>query len=322
MAERARLTIAEQPVTFSPEELFVTVSVGVAVLPTNQVGSIDDAMAPAIPGVHLAKRTGKNRVCSAAANSVEDQEQSDATARVLEQVRSGGGLSVHCQPIYRLQDEEIVGYELLARGPSGPFRNPMDLLRLAGGHKMLTTIDRRCLQTCVETADRLGDPNLFHVNVIPATLLDVPVEEMIKLLEPRSCGRRFCLEISEQQFVGNPSALREYVARLKQAGVVVAIDDVGTGRGTMDSVILLEPQLVKFDRDIVVGASQGLCGELLLGRLTELMHVLGVEVVAKGLEDRESLALVAGLGVELGQGYLWSKPVSPEKLGLGSTAAV
>ena len=97
----------------------------------------------------------------------------------------------------------------------------------------------------------------------------------------------------------------------------IAIDDVGTGRGTLDSVILLDPHLVKFDRGIVGGAGEGLCGELLLGRLTELMHVLGVQVVAKGVEDREGLDLVARLGVEFGQGYLWSKPVPPEAFGLG-----
>jgi diguanylate cyclase (GGDEF)-like protein len=211
------------------------------------------------------------------------------------------------QPIMTLDDESVAGHELLVRGPAGPLAMPVDLFRRALELNMLTTVDMACLQTSVEACRELGAPRRFHVNLFPSTLLSVPCERIVELLH-NSDGARFCIEISEQQFIGNPACLRDHVTVLRRNGIQVAIDDVGFGRSCLESLIVLEPDIVKVDRGYVSGAAADPHRTRLLQRLVEVAETLGAEIVAEGIESRDDLTLLRDLGVRLGQGWLWGKP--------------
>ena len=120
----------------------------------------------------------------------------------------------------------------------------------------------------------------------------------------------FCIEISEQQFIGDPACLRDRVAAFKEKGIEVSIDDVGFGRSCLESLIILEPDVVKIDRVCVNGASKDPDKRRLLLRLVKVSRALGAENVAEGIESREDLALLRDYGVRYGQGWLWGKPDS------------
>jgi EAL domain-containing protein (putative c-di-GMP-specific phosphodiesterase class I) len=119
-----------------------------------------------------------------------------------------------------------------------------------------------------------------------------------------------CLEteISEQQLIGDPSYLHESVKRLKEAGVHIAIDDVGFGNSCLESLILLEPNIIKIDKRIIIGISTQTMLVRSLRRLLKLAASLDIEVIAEGVENREDLAVIRDLGVKYAQGFLWGKP--------------
>jgi len=87
----------------------------------------------------------------------------------------------------------------------------------------------------------------------------------------------------------------------------ILIDDVGFGRSSLETLILLEPDLVKVDRKYVSGLSNEPAKARLLRRLTNVAKSLGAEIVAEGIEDRRDLPLLKDMGVNYGQGFLWGE---------------
>ena len=98
------------------------------------------------------------------------------------------------------------------------------------------------------------------------------------------------------------------MSALKDAGIQVAIDDVGFGRSSLESLILLEPNLVKIDQKVVRGAAADPGKQRSLKRLVDVVNAMNCEVVAEGIESREDLELLRQVGVPHGQGFLWGQP--------------
>ena len=138
----------------------------------------------------------------------------------------------------------------------------------------------------------------------------------------RAAPSRFCLELSEQQALGSTAELEERLAMLEGRGIILAIDDVGREKITIDAVVALKPQLVKIDMSLVRGAGSDRRIKARLLRVVAAMQSLGSQVVAKGIECREDLAVVRELGIEYGQGFWWSPPREWARLAAASTGPV
>lgn len=156
-------------------------------------------------------------------------------------------------------------------------------------------------------AEGRTDASSCHVNLFPSTLIDTPTKRLLQLFLPVE-GRRFCVELSEQQFIGDPAYLREPVRELRAAGIEIAIDDVGFGRSSLEALVGLEPDVVKIDRKYVHGVARNGGRLRKLRRLAGVIGALGARAVAEGIERREDLEVVQGIGIEYGQGWLWGRP--------------
>jgi EAL domain-containing protein (putative c-di-GMP-specific phosphodiesterase class I) len=226
-------------------------------------------------------------------------------------LRNPQAIRVVAQAIHDLADDSIVGYELLSRGPAGDYESPEALFRLATDFDMLTVVDKHCLQECLQVAAAVlaADANhRVHLNAFPATLLEERGNGLHDAFRKIGSLGRLCLEISEQQVVGEPTYLREDLAELRRLGMKVAIDDVGFGRSSLESLILLEPDVIKIDRAFVKGVSLEPARRQSLTRLLNVSRGLASEVVAEGVETREDSKVLADLGVKLAQGFLWDRP--------------
>jgi len=118
----------------------------------------------------------------------------------------------------------------------------------------------------------------------------------------------FCLEISEQQIIGDPSYLIEPVRALRAAGLLIAIDDVGFGSSCLESLVLLEPDVLKIDKRCVIGIARHPERAAHLRRYLGIARTLAAEIVAEGVETADDLAVLRDLGVELAQGFYWGRP--------------
>jgi EAL domain-containing protein (putative c-di-GMP-specific phosphodiesterase class I) len=138
-------------------------------------------------------------------------------------------------------------------------------------------------------------------------MIAIPAEHLIAEF-PREARQNFCIEISEQQILGDPVYLLDTVETLRQAGLRIAVDDVGYGNSCLESLVLLEPDIIKIDKRCVRGIERELPKQRHLERYLSVANELGAEVIAEGVERREELEVLKRLGVEFGQGFLWGAP--------------
>jgi len=306
VAEKVRLALSGSPLTGPSGPLRVTASLGLLSV-SQATPSIDELLSQAHVILTRSKRSGKNRVSYGWSASQREEEHHPLTT-VLNGLRGGESLRAVMHPIYNLEDEREVGFEFLSRLTPGSFEMPDDFFRLSLEANILTLVDHRCFKNCVAAAAALPPGIRRHVNLFPSTILDIPVQHLVDSLPPNGSRKDYCIEISEQQIIGDPSYLAGTVDAFKREGVLVAIDDVGYGRSCLESVVLLEPDLVKIDKVCVNGIGRDESRTRSLKRLIKVANSLGAEIVAEGIESREDLDVLRDLGVKSGQGYLWGVP--------------
>ncbi len=199
------------------------------------------------------------------------------------------------------------GREYFGRFSGDDYLMPDDFFRIAREAKILTVVDRACLKVCVEAS--LRHPKVqAHMNLFPSTLMDISPDQLIREFSNAGDISRYCIEISEQQVICDPSHLVGTIRALRNAGVSIAIDDVGFGRSCLESLILLEPDVVKIDKRWIHGIHQDPDRQRLLKRLIHIIESCESQAVAEGIETEGERQLLLDFGVRIGQGYLFGRP--------------
>ncbi len=309
VAEKIRLAISTTMITLSTQH---------AVKITASLHLVDF---PEIPlSVHelLAKtHAEKNKNAVRARNTVSYQEQKGyvelgkeekSELSVVAQMLRQDRFQAYTQAIFNLEDLTEIGYEFLSRSCVKGFEMPDDFFRVSLEANILTLVDYACLKICVQAAAGFPESVQCHINIFPSTIIGLPVRQLLDAFAAHDSKTTYCIEISEQQIIGDPSYLAEPVSVLKREGVLIAIDDLGFGRSCLESLILLEPDIVKIDKRCVSGVSQNVAHIRSLKRLLRMARSLGAEVMAEGIESREDLDMLKYLGVKYGQGFFWGKP--------------
>jgi diguanylate cyclase (GGDEF)-like protein len=302
IAERIRLAIADEPLMTGGRMIKITASIGVAHVPTS-VSSIGEILLHAHTALKESKDTGKNRVSGTA---ITTSEEEFIRHDLQEELRRGKCFRTVRQKIMRLEDEALVGYELLSRGPPGPYEMPADFFRLSEDHDLRTLVDLNCLRTCLASAREATTP--LHVNLFPTTMLSTSPDRLVDIFVEARASQSMCLEMSEQHFVGDPNTLKDHVDALRDVGIRIAIDDMGFGRSSLEAWILLQPHIVKVDHRLLKEFSTDTAKDGPVKRFMRVAATLGTDVVAEGIERREDLGVLKDLGVRFGQGYLWGAP--------------
>lgn len=305
VAEKIRLAISADPFILSQGTSFkVTASLGL-VTATPEISSVDELLEEAHAALARSKSSGKNVV-----SHQDDGAAAPAAAELQKQLRVGNTYRVFGQNIVRLSDRQVVGMELLTRSTIAPLEMPSDFFRYSQERNFLTSVDHQCLRNChAALRESAQDDFRYHINVFPSTLLEIPTGQLLQELH-RDGERKakFCYEISEQQLIGDPAYLIPIVSELRKEGIQVAIDDVGFGRSCLESLILLEPDIVKIDKGCVRGLAQDAARVRSLRRILNVARALNTGVIAEGIETAEDLKVLVDLGVEYGQGFFLDKP--------------
>lgn len=304
VAEKVRLAVNGVPVSVSAgQALKLTASLGLINISTD-VSSIDELLTRAHPLLFRSKLNGKNRV-----SCEPGKDETDAALVDFHGVfRDRNQFHAIKQAIFDLGSRNEIGYEFLSRSNVRGFEMPDDFFRASLEANLLTLVDHHCLKACISASSSVRQEARLHLNLFPSTLIDIPVQHLIQELPLDFSKNRFCIEISEQQIIGDPSYLAEPVESLKRSGILIAIDDVGFGRSCLENLIILEPDIVKIDKKFVQGISKDPLRLQLLKRLLKVVEAVGAEVVAEGIESEEDLSILRDLSVRYGQGYLLGRP--------------
>lgn len=300
VCEKLRRTVSRTPpVEGLPK---ATISVGVVAVSADET-RIASLVAATEPALRRSKLSGRDRV-----HVADGIHAGQAPSQGLMQRLLDGNVRVVRQSIHSVKTGEVVGYELLSRGEA-PYAMPDVFFEASRMLHCLEELDLVCLQKCVEDAlNSVTGAGRFHVNLFPSSLLVQDGTAVEAILDRIPDKTRFCLEISEQQFVGSSSVLRDRIDRLRGQGFHIAIDDVGFGRSALETLLTLEPDVVKIDRTLVRDIDESAGSRRILDRLVSLFRPHHKELIAEGVEREGQRRVLEELGVLHAQGYLWSRP--------------
>jgi len=230
-------------------------------------------------------------------------------------------LEVYFQPKVSLRTRQLVGVECLARWEHSAHGSvsPEDFIAVAehtGQLGRLTDVVlREGLGRCRAWA-LAGRPLNVSVNLSPRTLTDPDFPDRVeRLLDEYSVSPdRLTLEMTEGGVVGDAGRPLPSMHRLYDLGVRLAVDDFGTGYSSLSYLRRLPVHEVKIDRVFVQGMATD-PGDLAIVRaVVDLSRHFGLTVVAEGVESELTLSLLEEIGCDLGQGFLFSRPLSYDRL--------
>jgi len=215
-------------------------------------------------------------------------------------------LWVAFQPIVSWGDRRVFGYEALLRSDEPLMNNPGDILDAAERLERLHELGRSVRAHVAAAApDAPGGARLF-VNLHSADLND---EDLYSADAPLSkVASRVVLEVTERASLCGVRDLAGCVARLKSLGFQIAIDDMGAGYAGLTSFTQLEPEVAKLDMSLVRGVDADSRRQSIVRSMKQLCDELGIMVIAEGVETTAERGMLAELGCDLLQGYLFAKP--------------
>ncbi len=253
---------------------------------------------------------------------------SDLNARAHEslQIEAGlraaiqnGGFQLTYQPKVDLATHAIRGAEALVRwthrGLSVP---PGVFIPIAEESGLIVQIGEQVLEkACRQCAEwrRQGFEFPVAVNLSPRQFRqqDLPAT-IARLLEQTGLPPRCLeLEITESTFIEDPDAVAADIANLRRLGVLISIDDFGTGFASLNYIRRFAFDVLKIDRSFIEGIPREQGHAAIVEAVIMLSNALGIEVVAEGVETAEQVAVLSAYGCGLAQGYYFSPPVTAEE---------
>jgi EAL domain-containing protein (putative c-di-GMP-specific phosphodiesterase class I) len=247
----------------------------------------------------------------------EDQLRSQPQRQVVDQAGSSADVTAILadrsirtvlQPIVRVSDRAVVGFEALSRGPQGSSLERPDKL-FDAAHAAGRTVDAEllCAQLALErTKDKLPPGAFLTINLGPDAL--ALAADKLAL-----AGRREVMfELTEHLPLNEAKGLVEVVKRLRTLGIRLALDDTGCGFADFETVRLLQPDIAKLCITVIRNADKGSHFTAAIRESTERICKLGCQVLAEGVERENQHAALQGCGIELAQGWLYGKPEAVE----------
>ena len=216
------------------------------------------------------------------------------------------------QPIFNIQKQSITGYEALTRGPKGSsLYSPDALFEEATQAGLLSELEILCRDKAISRFSELRLSGKLFLNISPLVLLNKnhPQGETIKFVEQAGLNcQQIVIELSEKYPLPNNDTLRLALAKYRQFGFNVAIDDLGAGYSGLKLWSQLLPNIVKIDRYFVENCHRDCFKQKFLQAIFELASAAEAEIVAEGIECIEEFELLKELGMVHAQGFYLATP--------------
>jgi EAL domain-containing protein (putative c-di-GMP-specific phosphodiesterase class I) len=219
----------------------------------------------------------------------------------------GDGLGVALQPIVDLDSRKVVGAEALARfkatdgDPLPTERTFLDAHALGLG----TELELAVIDLALRSEGRLPDGLYLALNVSPTLLAG---DELLNIVARHDHSRPLVIEITEHHAVEDYGELDDALGRLREHGVRVAVDDVGSGFASFRHVTRVNPEILKLDRSLVAGIDEDPVRQSLASAIVSFARDVGAIVVSEGIESGNELECLMDLSVGCGQGFYLARP--------------
>lgn len=318
---RRILQTFERPFTLDDHTVDLSAGIGIACSPEHGM-DVDVLMSRAEMAMYAAKQ-GQSGCVTYHSGLDSSSEESLTLISELRTAIDRDELRVYLQPKVDLKTQRVVGAEALVRWqhPTRGMVPPMKFIPFAeqtGFIRLITLwmidqVARQCSQL-----HALGLDYRISVNLSTRDLMDQDLPGKIEhiLSEHSTASRSLVLEITESAIMDDPQRALQTLNRLHDMGLKLSIDDFGTGYSSLAYLKRLPVDELKIDRSFVMNMESDVQDAKIVHSTIDLAHNLGLSVVAEGIENAQTLKLLATLKCDEAQGYFIAKPMPTEDFAL------
>ncbi len=309
------LGIFKKPISISGTDVFVGVSIGVALFP-NDGKDVHALLKNADLAMYRAKEKGRNNYQLFTVSMHDRARQRMELESRLRQALDRDEFILHYQPKVSLETRRIVGFEALARleDPVKGFISPEDFIPVAEDTRLIIPIGEQILRKgCrqLKIWDEMGYGDL-HL-AINLSVLQFNQPNLLELLESiveeaQIKPQNLELELTESHLMEEREFTIKTLHRMNEIGFQLTIDDFGTGYSCLTYLQTLPIGTLKIDRSFVQGESPNDSNKAITKAIVAMAKSLNLRTVAEGSETLEQVEFLQGIGCDMAQGYYFSKP--------------
>ncbi|MGY4532643.1 EAL domain-containing protein (putative c-di-GMP-specific phosphodiesterase class I)/CheY-like chemotaxis protein [Pseudomonas sp. TE3786] len=244
------------------------------------------------------------------------------SSNCIEKAVQNGELVPFYQPQLNLKTMKVVGAEILMRWhhPELGLIGPAAFLEIATHFDQLSTMTLSILEQALNfiRSQSFAEDFKLSINIDAAQLKDPSLHKHIAQLTATAKFNpaNLIVEITETGMLEAPAVCLENLIHLRMLGCGISIDDFGTGFSSLQRICELPCTEIKLDMSFTNALLTNHRSVAAVDTMTKFSNTIGVQLVAEGIETKEQLQLLQGLGCHIGQGYLFSPPISAEQLKL------
>jgi|RhiMethySRZTD1v2_1073278.scaffolds.fasta_scaffold02925_18 diguanylate cyclase (GGDEF)-like protein/PAS domain S-box-containing protein len=316
-ADNMRRTL-RAPITFNDREILLTASIGLALVGDDAQRN-EEFLKDAELAMYHAKRMGGDRI-EVFKPAMRARKSDRLTLESeLRRALAREEIMLLYQPIVRLEDRSVAGFEALMRWdhPRMGRLAPSEFISIAEETGLIVELGQfvieRAARQLVEwqRTVRGPDPVFASVNVSSRQLLRHDLIQDLRTVFARSAPARGTLkiELTESLVMENPEHAAQMLTRIRDLGAGLALDDFGTGHSSLAYLQRFPFDTIKIDQSFVRTGGKGK-RPVILRSIIALAHDLGMEVVAEGAENDDDATELFELGCEYAQGYVFGEPMA------------
>jgi len=308
-----------QPFHVDGKELYTSGSIGVVVYPDN-CDQVNDLLKHVYTSAHHAKNQGRNNFQFYSSTLSAIALRRISLEHGLRHALENNEFHLAYQAKVDLSTGRIIGAEALARWTNpdlGPV-SPVEFVPVAEETGLIVPIGDWILETAMRQAAEWIEKGLTDISVsinLSARQFQQGnlVERISELMEQTGLpSKNLDLELTESMLVENADDTVVLLKRLKGLGASLSIDDFGTGYSSLSYLTKFPLDALKVDRSFVTGLPDDQDAVTMAKAIVNMARNLGLKVIAEGIENERQGTFLHGLGSDIGQGYLYSRPVSFE----------
>lgn len=309
----------EKPIQINRIPLFFKISVGIA------VESVENLVPSSLfRKANWASNLAAEQKLKYARYEPETDLTSRKTQRLLGEIKAAANndhFELFYQPIIKLRTSEVIGMEALIRWnhPDLGYLQPMEFLPFCENTSLIFLIHDWVMKTAIKKISNWPDFEGFvSINLSTRLLIDGQwIDTLVKLLEAyQVSATRLVFEVTESSLIEDQEESIKTVKALCDLGAKIAIDDFGTGYSSFEYVYMLPVQYLKIDRSFLkedIGASKS---QAIINAIIQLAEALDIKSIAEGVETQEQLDWLTGHRCDYVQGFLLSRPLPNDRIGL------
>ncbi|UYZ07760.1 EAL domain-containing protein [Agrobacterium salinitolerans] len=272
----------------------------------------EDLLKSAETALYRSKRRGRGQITVYSREIAQEMKRATQLEQALRNAIITDAIDVHFQPIVRLEEAKVIGFEALARwnDPDLGFVSPAVFVPLAEERGFIDALSEALLRKAAEAALFWPRELFLSFNLSSAQLMDPSTADNILSILSRVGldPHRLELEITETAVMTSADTAQRIISELQSAGVRISLDDFGTGQSSLGRLRDFTFDKVKIDRAFVSRISSDRPSEHIIKAIVAMCEGLDLEVVAEGIEERAEEEKLLALGCAMGQGYFYGRP--------------